>query len=189
MGHAIPNTWWLESDCCKYILSCLVHKDNKEISTRPTKLPPGPTRKEVREKQRNSVTKERSEAKLQREVAVVNRTDGATSVEKYGDVDHQIKKARVLGMQSVVEKNNVDAIVSQIAVMRQMEEIYVKRMGRDVFEQQIVNLMGKMPGMEKVTAPQQEVDTPRDTPLVNERGNDWGSDDSDDVDDKDVVSD
>ena len=87
-------------------------------------------------------------------------------------------------MQSVVEKNNVDAIVSQIAVLSQMEEIYLKRMGRNVFEQQIVNLMGKMPGMEKVTAPQQEGQSPRDTPLVNEQGSEWGSvDDSDDVDD------
>jgi hypothetical protein len=92
-------------------------------------------------------------------------------------------------MQSVVEKNNVDAIVSQIAVLSQMEEIYLKRMGRNVFEQQIVNLMGKMPGMEKVTAPQQELDTPQDTPQVNEHGNDWGSDDCDDVDVEDVVSD
>jgi uncharacterized protein YlbG (UPF0298 family) len=120
---------------------------------------------------------------LQREVAVVNRTDGATSVEKYGDVDHQIKKARVLGMQSVVEKNNVDAIVSQIAVMRQMEEIYVKRMGRDVFEQQIVNLMGKMPGMEKVAEPQPEKYSPQDTPLGMKRGNDWESDDEDIISD------
>ncbi len=103
--------------------------DNKEISTRPTTLPPGPTRKEVRDKQRKSVTKEQSEAKLQCEVEVVSR-DGTKRVEKYGDGDHQIKKRRVLGiMQSVVEKNNVDAIVSQIAVMRQMEEICVKRMG------------------------------------------------------------
>ena len=84
---------------------------------------------------------------------------------------------------NLVKKNNVDAIVSQIVVMRQMEEIYVKRMGRNVFEQQIVNLMGKMPGMEKVTAPQPEKDSPQDTPLVMKRGNDWESDDEDIISD------
>jgi len=183
VGHAISNTWWLESDSCKYILPCLVHKDNKDISTKPTALPAGPTREDVREQQRKSVAKERSDKKSERNVEVVSR-DGKKSIEKYGDVDHQIKKARVLGMQSVVEKNNVDAIVAQIAVMRQMEEIYVRRMGRDAFEQQIVNLMGKMPGMEKVTAPQQEVvSTPVDTPRIgNENGKEGGraADDSDD---------
>ncbi len=39
--------------------------------------------------------------------------------------------------------------------------------------------MGKMPGMEKVTAPQPEKDSPQDTPLVMKRGNHWESDDED----------
>ena len=39
----IPKGWWLNHDFCKYILflSCLVHKDNKDISTKPTEQPPG----------------------------------------------------------------------------------------------------------------------------------------------------
>ncbi len=36
----IPVGWWLNHDVCKYILSCLVHKDNKVISTKPTQQPP-----------------------------------------------------------------------------------------------------------------------------------------------------
>ncbi len=32
-------------------------------------------------------------------------------VEKYGDVDHQIKKARVEGMKSQVEKNIVKSFI------------------------------------------------------------------------------
>jgi hypothetical protein len=32
----IPKGWWLNHDVCKYILSCLVHKDNKDITTKPT---------------------------------------------------------------------------------------------------------------------------------------------------------
>jgi hypothetical protein len=49
----IPPNWWLKHKLCKYILSVLVHKDNKDIVTYPTKQPPGPTRKKVREKSRN----------------------------------------------------------------------------------------------------------------------------------------
>ncbi len=29
----IPEGWWLNHDVCKYILSCLVHKENKDITT------------------------------------------------------------------------------------------------------------------------------------------------------------
>jgi hypothetical protein len=39
-------------------------------------------------------------------------------VEKLGDVDHQIKKARVDGMRSQVAKNQIDAIVQQIKIIR-----------------------------------------------------------------------
>jgi len=32
----IPKGWWFNHDVCKYILSCLVHKDNKDITTKLT---------------------------------------------------------------------------------------------------------------------------------------------------------
>jgi hypothetical protein len=35
----IPEGWWLNHDVCKYILSCLVHKENKDITTKPTQQP------------------------------------------------------------------------------------------------------------------------------------------------------
>ena len=59
----IPLGWWLRDDSCKYILSVFVHKDNKDISTRPTKLPPRPTRASVREMVQISTMKERLVAK------------------------------------------------------------------------------------------------------------------------------
>jgi hypothetical protein len=37
----IPEGWWVNHDVCKYILSCLVHKDNKDITTKPTQQPSG----------------------------------------------------------------------------------------------------------------------------------------------------
>ena len=153
VNNEIPTNWWMESDCSKYILSFLVHKDNKEISTRPTKLPAGPTRVDVRDKSNKKLVKERAAARAERPVNIV-QANGSVVVEKYGDVDHQAKKARVEGMRSVIDKNRVDAIVSQIAVMRQTEDLYVKRMGREKFEQQMVNLVNQMPGMEKVQAHQ-----------------------------------
>jgi hypothetical protein len=69
------------------------------------------------------------------------------TVENYGDVDHQSKKAKVDGMHSVIDKNRVDAIMSQISVMHGLEEIYVARMGRDEYERWFVNLVNQMPGM------------------------------------------
>jgi hypothetical protein len=35
---AIPSAWWLESKKCKYMLACFVHKENKDLSSRPSKL-------------------------------------------------------------------------------------------------------------------------------------------------------
>ena len=85
-------------------------------------------------------------AKAQRPIGVV-QTDGTVAVEKYGDVDHQSKKAKVDGMRSVIDKNRIDPIMSQISVMRGLEEIYVGRMGRDEYERRLVNLANQMPGM------------------------------------------
>jgi hypothetical protein len=39
----ISNTGWLKHKSCKYLLSILVHTDNKDISSNLTKLPPGDT--------------------------------------------------------------------------------------------------------------------------------------------------
>ena len=88
--------------------------------------PPGPTREAVRNKKTKEMAKERSAAKAQRPIGVV-QPDGTVAVEKYGDVDHQSKKAKVDGMRSVIDKNRVDAIMSQISVMRSLEEVYVGR--------------------------------------------------------------
>ena len=146
VNKEIPHSWWLADESCKYILSVLVHKDNKDLSMRLAKQPPGPTRAAVREKKTKETAKERSAVKAQRPIKVT-QTDGMVAVEKYGDVDHQAKKAKVDGMRSVIDKNRVDAIMSQISVMRGLEEIYVGRMGREEYERRLVNLVNQMPGM------------------------------------------
>jgi hypothetical protein len=82
---------------------------------------------------------------------MVVQPDGTVAVEKYGDVDHKSKKAKVDGMRSVIDKNRVDAIMLQISVMCGLEEIYIGRMGRDEYEHQLVNLGNQMPGMMEQT--------------------------------------
>ena len=73
-------------------------------------------------------------------------------VEKYGDVDHQIKKARVDGMRSQVTKKKIDAIVQQIKVMRENKEILVGVHGKEGYNGMIAALVFKMPGVEQVVS-------------------------------------
>jgi hypothetical protein len=105
----IPATWWLEHKSCKYVLSLLVHKDNKDISTKPTMLPPGPTLKMVREKSKQIIMEERTAAKLNHPVEDVC-ADGLARTENLGDVERDTKRAQVDGMRSVIEKHRVDSI-------------------------------------------------------------------------------
>ena len=49
------------------------------------------------------------------------------------DVDLQAKKAKVDGMQSVINLKRINAINTQIAVMDQLENVYVARMGREMY--------------------------------------------------------
>jgi predicted ATP-dependent endonuclease of OLD family len=136
----------LNHDVCKYILFCLVHKENKDITTKPTQQPSGHTRIEARGRKEKALEVERAVAKADRPVPV----------EKYGDVDHQLKKIRVEGMQSQVLKNcadeiktNVDSIRirSQIELMQQMENVYVRKMGQTKYDDMIVSLINQLPSM------------------------------------------
>ena len=97
VNEVIPHDWWLADESCKYILSVLVHKDNKDISTKPTKQPPGPTREVVREKKKKETAKERSAAKEERPITVV-QPDGTFVLEKYGDVDHQSSRMNLYNL-------------------------------------------------------------------------------------------
>jgi hypothetical protein len=155
----VPLGWWLRDDSCKYILSVFVHKDNKDISTRPTKLPPGPTRASVREMARTSLLKERFEAREQQR-AVSLQSDGSVGMDRYGEVEFEAKKAKVDGMRSVIDKNRVDALMTQISVMRSLKEFYINRLGRDEYERQIVNLANQMPGMTAIETPGRGPGTP-----------------------------
>ena len=117
----IADSWWLEHELCKYMLTIFVHKDNKDISSNPTALPAGDTRKSIRANKEHEIREERSAAKA------------ARPIEKYGDVDHQIKKARVDGMRFQAEDIKVKTIIAQINVLRENEVIYKSMMGSDKY--------------------------------------------------------
>jgi hypothetical protein len=93
----IPPTWWMEHPSCKYILSVLVHKDNKDISTDPAKLPAGPKRNDIRKVTKRTVEKERANDRVQRVVARGSSGDVSVVSEK-DDVDQLAKKAKIDGM-------------------------------------------------------------------------------------------
>ena len=104
---------------------------------KPTTQPPGHTCKVARDQRARALEEEQAVQKANR------------PVERYGDVDHQMKKVKVAGLQLVVEKNQVDAIVSQIDVMQRMKDVYVKIMGQEKYDEKIVALMNQMPGMDR----------------------------------------
>jgi hypothetical protein len=89
--------------------------------------------------------KQRADAKLTRPLEVV--IDGATRTVTLGDVERDAKMAQVDGMRSVIEKNRIDSIERQISVMERLEKVYVKRMGRETYECQLLHLVNQLPGM------------------------------------------
>jgi hypothetical protein len=160
----ISITWWLKHESCKYMLAILVHKDNKDISSNPTKLPPGDTRKEVRKK--------KADALADKHVT----TRAAHPINIHDNIDHKLKKAKVDGMRSQEENNPVKSIVSQINVMRQNEEIYKSMLGMTKYQEKIVQLMNKLPGF--ATTDNVATDTTNKTK---------DGDDSNDVEDGDDI--
>ena len=75
------------------MLACLVHKSNPDLNIDPKAAPAGATRESGRKVKKAGL-------KEVRVVAKANRSVGKgveKGVEKYGDVNHQLKKARVDG--------------------------------------------------------------------------------------------
>lgn len=133
---AIPETWWLNSLSCKYILSCFVHKDCKDLSTRPTELPAGHNRKVARANSIAVLAKEREESKAERIVGG----------ERYGDVEHLMKKARIVGMQAQAEKIEIESIETKLKLLRENADVYKLMHGDEVYNKMIVDLLNKMMG-------------------------------------------
>jgi len=67
-------------------------------------------------------------------------------VEKYGDVDHQLKKVRLSGMQVHAEKIMVDTISTQIKNLKENADVYKFVHGEKTYNELLVSLIGKMTG-------------------------------------------
>ena len=117
----IEDTWWLTSNSCKYLLCCLVRKDCNDINTKPCEQPPGNTRKAAQKEKTTAIELERSVAKLD------------WPIEKYGDVDHQLKKVRLSGMQAHADKIIVDTISTQIKNLKDNADVYKAVHGEMVY--------------------------------------------------------
>ncbi len=165
VAREVPTNWWLEHVSCKYILSLLVHKDNKDISSQPATLPAGPKCKDIREAKRRSVEKERADT---RRLCMTEVSGGnISSLSEKENVDHEAKKAKIDGMRSVIGLKKIEAISTQIAVMERLENVYVSRMGREAYEHKLVNLVNKLPDINDEDEEQLQMTNPEEqlTPM------------------------
>jgi hypothetical protein len=97
----ISDTWWLTHPSCQFMLSCFVHKENKDIFTNAADLPSGKMREIARKDKSESLVEACAVAKVNRPVT-------------YGDAEYQMKKARVDGMVSQIDRNKIANINEQI---------------------------------------------------------------------------
>ena len=118
------------------MLCCFVRKDCKDLSTRPTELPAGHTRKEARANSRAVLARERAESKAEQIVGG----------ERYGDVKHQLKKARVVGMQAQAEKISIETIETKLKLLRENADVYKVMHGAELYNKMVVDLLNKMMG-------------------------------------------
>ena len=140
MWEAIPDGWWLTSKTCKFMLACLVHKDNKDISSRPTNLPPGRSRIAARKEKERAISVERGKAKMDCPVP---------AQETYGDIKIAIKKAKIEGMKSYASKTAMDMIVTQVNLLREYAEIFKSIHGESEYNTMISNLLCQLPGVNR----------------------------------------
>jgi hypothetical protein len=132
----ISHTWWLTHPSYQSMLSCFVHKDNKNIFTNAADLPGGKTREIARKEKSDSLVEARAVAKVNRPVT-------------HGDVEYQMKKARVDEMASQIDRNKIANINEQIKMMRDQEEMFVLAYGEDTYRSMILGLMNGLPGLMK----------------------------------------
>ena len=132
----VSNTWWLTHSSCQFMLSCFVNKDNKDIFTNVADLPSGKTREIARKDKSDSLVEARAVTKVNPPVT-------------YGDVEYQMKKARVDGMVSQINRNKIANINEQIKMMRDQEEMFVSAYGEDTYRSMILGLMNGLPGLMK----------------------------------------
>jgi hypothetical protein len=106
----VSDNWWLAHATCNFMLCCFVHKDNNDIFTHVTALPAGKTVAVMRLEKAEEISEAHAVAKTTRPVT-------------HGDVEYQMKKARIKGMNSQIDKNNIANIFEQIKMMKDQEDV------------------------------------------------------------------
>ena len=120
------------------MLAVLVHKDNPDVCSDPMSVAPGGTRATARKNKEKTLNEERVMGKA------------SCPVKTHGDVEHQIKKARIQGMHLHVAKIGIDAIIAQVSALRENKDVLIEALGREQFDAQIVHLLGQLPGLPKI---------------------------------------
>ncbi len=82
------------------------------------------------------MAKEREESKAERIVGG----------ERYGDVEHQLKKARVMGMQAQAEQISIETIQTKLKLLRENANVYKAMHGAELYNKMVVDLLNKMTG-------------------------------------------
>ncbi len=90
---------------CTFILCCVVHKDNTDILTNASDLPAGKTRKKGRPKKSELLVEACAATKAQHPVS--NK-----------DIEYQLKKAYIKGMNLQINNSKIANINEQIKMMR-----------------------------------------------------------------------
>jgi hypothetical protein len=140
----VPDNWWLSHATCNFMLCCFVHKDNKDIFTHVTALPPGKTVAAIRLEKAGKITETR---------AATRAAEKTTRPVTHGDVEYQMKNARIERMNSQIDKNNIANIFEQIKMMKDQEEMLVMAYGRDTYKSMVLGLMNGLPGLKKQQLP------------------------------------
>ena len=67
-------------------------------------------------------------------------------VEKYGDIDHQLKKVRLSSMEAHAEKIMVNTISTQLTNLKENVDVYKSVHGEKAYNELLVSLISKMTG-------------------------------------------
>ncbi len=83
----------------------------------------------MRKEKKRLLENERSKAKAQR------------PVEKCGDVAHDLKEARVVGMQAQAKKIMIDTIQTKVQLLQENADVYKSVNGDDCYNKMLVGLI------------------------------------------------
>ncbi len=65
---------------------------------------------------------------------------------RYGDGEHHMKKARVVGMQAQAEKILIETIQTKLKLLREHADVYKATHGEEIYNKMVVDLLNKMMG-------------------------------------------